>query len=180
MQLELHYKQHPPSDFMKVRSVPSWGWTSTIVFLMQVLLPPAKSLLHQRNSQTLAKPLFLQQKVKERLYYSGWITCTNCYGCNLHFVDPSGYKKDNPLSLTVLLSGHLSPCVTGHPPSWLKGSADASLSNISKGYKLTEHFGRYWGIWVCGVTSFTNNKDQHSGFQGCNTRLHVEGMPRWK
>ena len=72
--------------------------------------------------------------------------CTNCYSSNSYFIDPSGYEKDNPPVLdgpNACPHCHLSPCVVARPPSWLRGSCDASLSNISKRFKLTEDFGRY-------------------------------------
>ena len=45
---------------------------------------------------------------------------------------------------------HLAPCVTVKPPSWLRGSAEASLGNISKRFKL---YRKFWtllgqlGVW---------------------------------
>ena len=90
-----------------------------------------------------------------------------------YFVDPSGYKKDNPPVLdspNTCPHCHLSPCVVARPPSWLRGSCDASLSNISKRFKL---YRRFWtllgklGVWnhlsyivyKCTKTSVLDSRD---------------------
>ena len=99
--------------------------------------------------------------------------CTNCYSSNLYFIDPSGYEKDNPPVLdgpNACPHCHLSPCVVARPPSWLRGSCDASLSNISKRFKL---YRRFWtllgklGVWnhpsyiayKCTKTSVLDSRD---------------------
>ena len=66
---------------------------------------------------------------------------------------PSGYDKDDPPEIDgpdACPHCHLAPCITAKPPNWLRGSAEANLSNITKRFRL---YRRFWtllgqlGLW---------------------------------
>ena len=142
----------------------------------------ADSIHASASSQATAPPAKKSKKgypatVKHNILYklTQW---------QLIFVDPSGYDKVDPLVLDGLNACqycHLSPCVTSRPPSWLRGSAEASLSNISKRFKL---YRKFWmllgqlGVWnhpeyIAHKQTKTSVLDHRDVMPDCVLRVNI-------